>query len=158
MSTIDKLREGLTDEQLIKISKTAKTHKGRKILEERKGQEIEPPKFSISMKGNKTSEVINDVLHVYNKLWNPQRSKHFNHKKNEIYPFDDVSRLEWICEKNNAALFAFGYTQKKRPNNLILGWMFNEKLLDMYEFGVTSVEKYDRIPTYERGITPVLLF
>ena len=31
-------------------------------------------------------------------------------------------------------------------------------MLDMYEFGVSELEKHDRIPTYERGITPVLLF
>ncbi len=73
MSTIEKLRDGLTDEQLIKIGKKAKTHKGRKILEERKGVEVELPKFSISLKGNKSSEVINDILQTYNRLRNPQR-------------------------------------------------------------------------------------
>jgi hypothetical protein len=37
MSTIDKLKEGLTDKKILKAGKVAKTHKGRKILEKREG-------------------------------------------------------------------------------------------------------------------------
>lgn len=49
---MDKLKEGLTDKQLVKAGKVAKTHKGRKILEEREGKEFEEPKRVTFLKGS----------------------------------------------------------------------------------------------------------
>lgn len=41
-------------------------------------------------------------------------------RKNEIRPFEDVSSLEFLLDKNDCALFAVGTHNKKRPLNLIL--------------------------------------
>jgi hypothetical protein len=38
------------------------------------------------------------------------------------------------------SLFCFGNHQKKRPNNLIFGRLFDWQLLDMVEFGVVDYE------------------
>lgn len=44
------------------IGQRSKTHKGRKIIENRKAKVIENPKRSIFMKGKKSSEVLNQLL------------------------------------------------------------------------------------------------
>jgi ribosome production factor 2 len=57
-------------------------------------------------------------------------------KKNVIRPFEDPSSLEFWADKNDASVFVVGQSTKKRPNNLVLVRMFNNKLLDMCEVGV----------------------
>jgi len=59
-------------------------------------------------------------------------------KKNEIHPFEDASSLEFFSEKQDASLFVVGTHSKKRPNNLTFARMFEHKLLDMVEVGVTN--------------------
>ena len=59
-------------------------------------------------------------------------------KKNVIHPFDDASSLEFFAEKQDASLFVVGSHSKKRPNNLTFARMFEYKLLDMVEVGVTN--------------------
>ena len=51
-------------------------------------------------------------------------------------PFEDMSSIEFLCEKNDASLFVYGSHSKKRPHNLVFGRMFDFNLLDMYEFGL----------------------
>ena len=41
-------------------------------------------------------------------------------RKNEIRPFEDATSLEFLMDKNDCALFAFGNHSKKRPQNLIM--------------------------------------
>lgn len=57
-------------------------------------------------------------------------------KKNVIRPFEDPSSLEFWADKNDASMFVVGQSSKKRPNNLVLVRMFNNRLLDMCEVGV----------------------
>ncbi len=59
-------------------------------------------------------------------------------KKNIIHPFDDASSLEFFAEKQDASLFVVGSHSKKRPNTLTFARMFDHKLLDMVEVGVTN--------------------
>jgi ribosome production factor 2 len=57
-------------------------------------------------------------------------------KKNDINPFVDASPLEFFSQKNDSSLFVFGAHQKKRPNHLVLGRMFEHRLMDMIELGI----------------------
>jgi ribosome production factor 2 len=59
-------------------------------------------------------------------------------KKNDIHPFEDVSSLEFFAEKQDASLFVVGTHNKKRPNHLTFARMFDHKLLDMVEVGVSN--------------------
>ena len=59
-------------------------------------------------------------------------------KKNKILPFEDPSPLEFLSSSNDCSLFAFASHSKKRPNNLILGRMFDHHVLDMLEIGVEN--------------------
>lgn len=65
-----------------------------------------------------------------------------------------------LSEKNDCTLFMFGSTSKKRPDNLILGRMFEHELLDMVELGIKQYKglqdfKNDKIGTC---VKPCLVF
>ena len=62
---------------------------------------------------------------------------HFS-KKNDIHPFDDVSSLEFFSEKQDASLSVLGSHTKKRPNHLTFVRLFEHKVLDMVEVGVSN--------------------
>lgn len=65
-----------------------------------------------------------------------------------------------MTDKNECALFMFGSASKKRPNNFILGRMFENELLDMVELGINEYKslqdfKNDKIGTC---VKPCLIF
>ena len=76
------------------------------------------------------------------------QGKNFS-KKNDIRPFEDASSLEFLSEKNDASLFAFGSHNKKRPNNLVIGRLFDHKLLDMVEM---TVKNYEGMENFKSSI------
>ena len=59
-------------------------------------------------------------------------------QKNDIRPFEDVTKLEFFCKKNDSSLFMLGNHNKKRPHNMILGRMYDYHLLDMFELGLEN--------------------
>jgi ribosome production factor 2 len=59
-------------------------------------------------------------------------------KKNDIRPFEDTTSLEFWAKKNDASLFVIGQDTKKRPDGLTFVRMFDGRVLDMCEVGVTS--------------------
>ena len=46
--------------------------------------------------------------------------------------------MEFLSQKNDASLFAFGTHSKKRPHNLVFGRLFDHHILDMVETGVAG--------------------
>jgi len=74
-------------------------------------------------------------------------------KKNEVRPFEDASSLEFWSAKNDASLFIIGQHTKKRPDNLTLVRMFDGRVLDMCEVGVTSFTSLEEIKV-SAGIYP----
>ena len=78
-------------------------------------------------------------------------------KKNELHPFDDQNSLEFLSKKNDCSLFALASDSKKRPNNIIMGRLFNYQLLDMVELGVTD---YKSIESFKgmKAFPNILLF
>ena len=79
-------------------------------------------------------------------------------KKNAVYPFEDTAFLEKQCLKFNAAFFIVGNNQKKRPNDIVIGRIFNEKVIDMVEFGVSDFEALKTLTQFEYSQKPVLIF
>jgi ribosome production factor 2 len=57
-------------------------------------------------------------------------------KKNDLLPFEDVSSLEFLCQKNDCSLFGVATHNKKRPHGIVLGRTFDGVILDMIELGV----------------------
>jgi len=59
-------------------------------------------------------------------------------KKNDIRPFEDTTSLDFWASKNDASLFVIGQDTKKRPDSLTFVRMFDGKVLDMCQVGVTN--------------------
>ncbi|KAJ6660253.1 hypothetical protein lerEdw1_017953 [Lerista edwardsae] len=57
-------------------------------------------------------------------------------RKNITRPFEDQTSLEFFSKKSDCSLFLFGSHNKKRPNNLIIGRMYDYHVLDMVELGI----------------------
>lgn len=80
-------------------------------------------------------------------------------KKNVIQPFEDATPIEFICQKNECPLFLFTSHNKKRPNNLVMGRLFDGHILDMIEFGVDMFKAIEEFPArISLGVKPILLF
>jgi ribosome production factor 2 len=75
--------------------------------------------------------------------------------------FNDAKEIEFYCGANNTAFFTYTSDTKKKPMNLVLGSLFNNKILDMFEFEVTN---YIPIEYFAKGIKvdaymkPVIIF
>jgi len=70
-----------------------------------------------------------------------------------VLPFQDPSSIEFFSQKSDASLFVYGNHSKKRPNNLIIGRMFDYHLLDMLELGVSN---YKSIQSFSPEKLPML--
>merc|ERR1719300_548653 len=81
-------------------------------------------------------------------------------EKNDIRPFEDVTKLEFYCKKNDSSLFMLGNHNKKRPHNLIIGRMYDYQLLDMVELGLENFKalKDFKNSKIASGIKPCLQF
>lgn len=116
--------------------KRAKTARGRRALMKMAPKLIENPRSTLVLRGQKSSQLVNSALTDLFMLKKPN-AKHFT-RHNAVHPFEDATPLEFLCQKNDASLFAFGTHSKKRPHNLVLGRMFDHRILDMVEFGVDN--------------------
>lgn len=81
-------------------------------------------------------------------------------KRNEIHPFEDPTLIEKFGKKYNAALFMLISNSKKRPNNLVMGRLFEHTMMDVIEFGV---ENYIALRNFKcekiaEGTKPILVF
>ena len=140
--------------------KKAKTVRGQRAMEKRAPKINENPRTALIARGQKTSEMVNAVLVDLFMLKKPY-SLHFK-RHNAVHPFEDATPLEFLCQKNDASLFAFGTHSKKRPNNLVLGRMFDHRVLDMVELGIEAFQPMGSFPEVGGGSTseskPCLLF
>ncbi|XP_063167209.1 ribosome production factor 2 homolog isoform X2 [Candoia aspera] len=81
-------------------------------------------------------------------------------KKNITRPFEDQSSLEFFSKKSDCSLFLFGSHSKKRPNNLIIGRMYDYHILDMVELGIEKFVALSDIKNSKcpEGTKPMLIF
>ena len=132
-----------------KILHSAKTHKGRRVLASREPQFHEGNKQTLFLKGNNTCTLVTQIL---NDLYNLKKlSSTKLQRKNPIYPFQDSSLVEKLCVRAECGIFVMANHSKKRPNNLTIGRIFDEKLLDMVELGV---ESYRSISEFGKELIP----
>ena len=114
--------------------KKAKNARSARFLKNKLPKAKEDAKKALFIRGMKTNETIMSLLKDLNLLKKPQ-SIMFS-RKNDLRPFEDVSNVEFLCNKNNTGFFLLANHSKKRPQNLTIGRVFNENVLDMVEFGV----------------------
>lgn len=125
-----------------------KTRKGKLYFQSIAPQWEEPPKGVLVILGHQTSQQVKNVMKDLARLKKPQCRQ--LRKKNEILPFETggEASLEFLCKKNDCSLFILGNHTKKRPNNLILGRMYDFHLLDMFELGIVdykSLEEFESV-------------
>jgi len=137
-----------------------KTTRGRRIVKRREPQIVEDPKTALLIRGNKCSNDVQVFLRNLHRLRAPL-AQLFMRPHNE-HPFEEVERLEKLCSQNDHSLFAFGSSSKKRPFRLILGRLFDRRLLDMLEFGVKDFKPMESFQAPRReavvGSKPLVIF
>jgi hypothetical protein len=128
------------------FSRKPKNARVKRVLEKRAPKLVENPKRAIFVRSSTANAVTQSILHdlvtpssmkLIKFLLKKPNATNFS-KKNEIRPFEDASSLEFFAEKEDASLFVVGSHSKKRPNNLTFARMFDHKLLDMVELGVSN--------------------
>lgn len=90
------------------------------------------------MEGRKSSNAIRELLKdicTFKKPYCKTLSR-----SNDITPFEDPIPLQLLLNKRDCHLFFFGSHSKKRPDNLIVGRVFDNEILDMIEFGVKKFQ------------------
>ncbi|KAL6878620.1 Brix domain-containing protein [Trichoderma novae-zelandiae] len=134
--------------------------RSKRALEKREPKAHENPKTCLFLRGNNCSQVVQDAMNDLFAMRQPL-SKKFT-KKNPIHPFEDAASIEFFSEKNDASLFVFGSSQKKRPHAITLIRTFGHKVLDMLELHLDP-ETYRSIAQFKTkkfaiGMRPMLLF
>jgi ribosome production factor 2 len=122
----------------------------------------EGAKKTLLLKGIKCSQAMGDLLKDMRAMQAPNAK--LMTKKNQIVAFDTDGQqsLEFLTTKNDCALFALASTNKKRPNNLVMGRTFDHQLLDMVELGILrykGIHDYGgSVPKKRMGSKPLMLF
>ena len=119
-----------------------KNQRVKRALEARAPKVHENAKTAMFVKGPKTSETVMGLLRDLMGLKKPEAVSYLR-KSNDVRPFEDETGLEFFGQKSDASLFCVGSHQKKRPDNLVFGRMFDGHVLDMLEVGVTGVRTMD---------------
>nr|XP_020469777.1 ribosome production factor 2 homolog [Monopterus albus] len=135
-----------------------KTKRSKRFLESRVPKLTEDVKSAMIMKGGNTSQTVTQALKDIYSLKKP--SAVLYKKKNITRPFEDSTSLEFFSKKSDCSLFLFGSHNKKRPNNLIFGRLFDFHVLDMFELGIEKYVSLSEIKTSKcpEGTKPMLVF
>ncbi|GAA6218553.1 ribosome production factor 2 homolog [Lates japonicus] len=135
-----------------------KTKRSKRFLESRAPKLTEDVKSAMIMKGGNTSQTITQALKDLYSLRKPNAVLY--KKKNITRPFEDSTSLEFFSKKTDCSLFLFGSHNKKRPNNLIFGRLFDFHVLDMIELGIEKYVSLSEIKASKcpEGTKPMLVF
>lgn len=116
--------------------KVPKTQKGKRILKLREPQQVEANKKALLLYGEKTSQVVKDVISDLHKL--TEDSVRYTRKNADVKPFEagGESSLQHFANKADCGLFVLATHLKKRPHCLTLGRLYNGQLYDLIELGV----------------------
>ncbi|KAL2758829.1 hypothetical protein ACRALDRAFT_2040908 [Sodiomyces alcalophilus JCM 7366] len=109
--------------------------RSKRALEKMQPKVVENPKTALFLRGTKCSQVVVDAMNDLYAMRLPFAKK-FSKKNNIASPFESVQSFEFFSEKNDASIFLFGTTSKKRPHMITLVRTFGHKVLDMLELHV----------------------
>jgi len=134
------------------------TRKGKKVLLRKEPQIIEGAKHTLIFKGRRTSETVRHALKDLYDLKKP--AARLLIRRNDVTIFENQAPVENICRKHESPLFIIGSHSKKRPDNIVVGRMFNYSLLDVVELGIDSFESFRDFPGAKitLGTKPCLIF
>jgi ribosome production factor 2 len=121
--------------------RTPKSAKSRRAVKKMEAQVFEHPKKALFLTGLNSSETVNDALVDLRALTQPHCK--VLAKKNDFHAWTGTEHLEFLGFKNDCSLFCFGSSNKKRPNNLVMGRQYDFQVLDMIEFGILAADRLD---------------
>ncbi|KUL84425.1 hypothetical protein ZTR_08820 [Talaromyces verruculosus] len=135
-----------------------------RLLKKKEPQLIEPPKRTLLLHGTKCPLPLNTLLKTIHGLTNPN-SVLFHKKNDNVHPFESTESIEFLADKNECGIVAYGSSNKKRPNCLTLARIYNKKVLEMFELLLLPPADGEAIPPpsalkleIEVGIKPMILF
>uniref|UniRef100_A0A2K6BUK9 Ribosome production factor 2 homolog n=1 Tax=Macaca nemestrina TaxID=9545 RepID=A0A2K6BUK9_MACNE len=135
-----------------------KTKRAKRFLEKREPKLNENIKNAMLIKGGNANATVTQVLKDVYALKKPYGVLY--KKKNITRPFEDQTSLEFFSKKSDCSLFMFGSHNKKRPNNLVIGRMYDHHVLDMIELGIENFVSLKDIKNSKcpEGTKPMLIF
>ncbi|XP_073993489.1 ribosome production factor 2-like protein Non3 [Rhodnius prolixus] len=143
---------------VIRRIKKPTTRKGKKFLLNREPKVIENSKQSLFFKGRKGNEILTSCLRDLYHLKKPDALMLGG--KHDILPFESTTQIEAFSKKYDSSLFFFGTHTKKRPNNIVLGRLYDNQILDMVELGIDQYKGLNSFDTEKitTGLKPCLIF
>jgi ribosome production factor 2 len=108
---------------------------------------VEDPRTALMLYGSRTSQLIKDAITDLHKLKGLDAVK-YTRKNDNVAPFESGGEvmLEMYADRSHCSLFTLGTHSKKRPHNLVLGRLFDGRLYDMIEFGLTKFSPIRKFP------------
>jgi ribosome production factor 2 len=118
----------------------------------------ENEKNALFVTGRSVSATVKDWLKDIYALKAPNAVK--LNRKNDILPFEDESKLEFLSLKNDCSVFMVGNHSKKRPNNIVMGRLYDFRVLDILEFGFDNFKPMHSFsgPAPGIGMRPCFVF
>lgn len=139
---------------------SAKTKRGRRHLRSKMPVIHEAPKTRLFMRYHKASHKVQDLLAQLRIMCQPFANYLSSKGSLEKAPFEETSRVEKLCFQHNASLFCVGCSSKKRPFHLNIGRLFDDSLLEMYEFAISNYKpcsEFEKIEKYQPGSKNLLI-
>lgn len=135
-----------------------KTRRGKRFLQRRESKLTENDKTALLIKGGNANMTVTQALKDLHALKKPNCVMY--KRKNMTRPFEDQTSLEFFSKKSDCSLFVFGSHNKKRPNNLIFGRLFDYHVLDMIELGLEKFVSLQDVKCSKcpEGTKPLLIF
>ena len=128
------------------------------MLAAREPQFHETTKQTLFLKGQNTSHT---VTQCFSDLFNLKKRQSARlQRRNKTYPFEDSSYLLQLCTRGDSSLFLLANHSKKRPDNLVLGRVYDDRILDMVEVGVEGYKPISQFGTQLISVSshPIVLF
>ncbi|XP_030453763.1 ribosome production factor 2 homolog [Syzygium oleosum] len=134
--------------------KTPKKGRIRRELEKRAPKLVETGKKTLILQGTKTSGLLNTVLTEIYHL-KRESSVRYTRRNDNVRPFESggETSLEFFSQKTDCGMFVFGSHSKKRPDNLILGRMYDHHIYDLVEVGVENFKSMESF-VYDKKLAP----
>ncbi|KAG7578416.1 Brix domain [Arabidopsis thaliana x Arabidopsis arenosa] len=144
--------------------RTPKTGKAKRVLEKRAPKLVETGKKTLILHGTKTSATLSSVLMELYRLKKGGAIRYSRRNEN-IRPFESggETSLEFFSQKTDCSIFVYGSHTKKRPDNLVLGRMYDHQVYDLIEVGIENFKSllafsYDKKFAPHEGSKPFICF
>ncbi|VVA98555.1 unnamed protein product [Arabis nemorensis] len=144
--------------------RTPKSGKAKRAVASRAPKPIENGKKTLILHGTKTSATLSSVLMELYRLKKGGAIKYSRRNEN-IRPFESggETSLEFFSLKTDCSMFVYGSHTKKRPDNLVLGRMYDHHVYDLIEVGIENFKSllsfsYDKKIAPHEGSKPFICF